>query len=579
MTLLVTDPVYGVPAYVSPYPAPVLAINAKAVLVDDGLYMSRGALVTPSDGSIYATTITMYASGFYGDYYNRIFMIPPTMTLVDPAVNSPNAFYFWSTFEDDTTLTSIDAINNTGLTFDVDTDIGLVIGGIKLTKGSLLVGVDAPSQEEAQYTFGFDNDASAIWRVSLLRTNLLAVPPDTPITETLKWKTDVIAAQGGTEQRIGVVQLARIEHAVTYTFLEDSEILAIYEQYAADSGGLFAYPLWAEQTRLLVDAPAGSTTLQIDTTKFDLKDGDSIYLEKDGQAEQIRVNTVSTLDHTTCSLTAGVQHNWTTTDHLYRVTQVRLPAKPELQRFPWGHVESKPILRFSEFRQLFSADAAALEISQATVLGDRVLTTSVHTLSGIPILHARPIVDASIKETFDWNFEILDFDTGVFDYLTNRTSVQPTLDRKFYIKNLTQKFYWNWVLEWMHGQRKPVWLPTWVGDFGDTILSVTGHSMIVLGEKYLAHYPADSSYRGVWFTWNGQWFPRAITDVSSTGDGNTQITFSTDVPIGFPTSGPYDAGFLILCRQATDEVQRELHPAYSFLTTSFIGTKATPEAP
>lgn len=578
MPLLVTEPSFGVPGYVSPYPAPVLAPNPTAYEADS-LVVVSGDLVTPGDFSTYATTITMYSAGFYGDYYNRVFLIPPTMTLVDPAVNSPNRFYFWSTFEADITLASISGINNTGLSFDPATAVGLNIRGIKLTQGNLLVGVDAPSHEDAVYTFGFSNSYSATWHVSLIRTNLLAVPPDTSITETLKWKTDVIPGQGGTEQRISLTQFPRIEHALTYTFLDDSEILAIYEQYVATAPGLFAYPLWAEQTRLMVDAPAGSTTLQIDTTKFDLVAGDSIYLENDSQAEQIRIDSISPLDHTTCTLTAGIQNSWTKRDHLYRITQVRLPAKTELQRFPWGHVESKPTLRFTEFRDLFSADAATVEIGQATLLGDRVLTTSIYTLSGIPILHARPIVDASIKEGFDWNFEVMDFDTGAFDYLTNRNAVQPSLDRKFYIKNRDQKFYWNWILKWLHGQRKPVWLPTWVEDFGDTILSVTGHTVIVSGEKYLAHYPADSPYRGIWFTWNGQWFPRAITDVSSSGDGNTQITLSADVPVGFPTTPPYDAGFMILARQATDEVQRELHPAYSFLTTSFIGTKATPEAP
>jgi hypothetical protein len=154
-----------------------------------------------------------------------------------------------------------------------------------------------------------------------------------------------------------------------------------------------------------------------------------------------------------------------------------------------------------------------------------------------------------------------------------------TYDRKFYVKNKDQKFYWNWLLKYMHGQRKPVWLPTWYEDFADTILEVSANTVTVAGETYLTHFPAGTSNRGIWFAYQGGWFARVITAVNPSGGGNTLITLATDVPVGFPVDPPYSAGFLVLSRQATDEVQREIFPAYTFISTSFVGIKTTPEAP
>lgn len=572
--LLITTPEFARPAYSSPVPAPVLVTNSVAYDRDEVLPTSAGALVDP-DITAYPSALVMYTAGFYGDYYNHIFVIPATLSLIDPAIDAPNKFFFWSTYFDDTDLSSITSDNDLGLTLSFTT--GLELKAIKLTQVSIAAGEDTPEAENAHYLFGFTNGGSTRWIVELVKTNLLAVPPETPITEVLHWKTDVIAAQDGTEQRIGAMQFARIVHQATYLFLEDSEHATLYDQMFSKLNGVFSYPIWSDQTRLLEAIDAGALNLQIDTSVFDLQDGDSIYLDNEnGISEQVRVSTVS---GTTATLSTGTQNAWSTDDHIYRVTQAKLPAKPSYQRSSWAKIDMKVDITFTDFRDLFSADAITQELVQATIFGDRVLTRTIYTLNGIPVLHGRPYVDSDETETFDWNFEVIDFDIGALDQLTNRLNAQVSYDRKFIVKNLNQKFYWNWVLKWMHGQRKPVWLPTWFADFGDTILEITGSTIKVQGQQFLNHYTADSSNRGVWIAYEGGWFARAILTITGDGSGNTIIGLNLDVPSGFPTSPPYDVGFMILARQATDEVQREIRPAYSMITTSFIGTKDSPEAP
>lgn len=579
----VTDSLpFGRPTYTGPTAGGnivSLGVNATAQMQasDEYATTTTGQVTKPGSDSVKPSAAVGYMASFFGDYYNRLYVIPADLSLVDPVLNSPNKFYFWNTNFEVVTLASVSGTDDVGMT--IGAAVGLSIGSIKLTEGTLSIDDTAPQQEIAEFTFGFSNGQTAPWQVTLLRTNMLAVYPETPINETLKWKTDVITTRDGTEQRIGTAQFCRREHAIIYNMTDDDEMRTTFEQFATGATAEFSYPLWAEQTRLKGDANQHDTNILIDVTQFDLQPGDSIYFDNEnGITETVKVNSIA-LDNLTITLAAGLQNDWNTNAHVYRITQCLLPSKPQLKRHPWGQLEAQITLRITEWRELFSSDAAPAEIAQETILTDRVLTTQVATLSSIPVINARPIVDGSVQEDFEWNIEVQDFDTGEIQYFSDQNTAQVTWGRKFLIKNRTQNFYWNYMLEWMHGMRRPVWVPTWEDDFGDTILSTTGNTIVVSGETYAANYPYASPFRGLWFSYNGGWFPRLISEVATDGSGNTQIVLATDLPGAYPATPAGPISFMNLCRQATDEVQRELNPFYTMLSTSFIGTKATPEAP
>jgi hypothetical protein len=556
----------------------VLAANPEAQYVaagDEYTFTLTAQITKPGSDSVYDTSAVCYIPSFFGDYYNRLYVIPANLSLVDPIVDSPNKFYFWNTNFETVHYSSYTGTDDLGMVLDIGADLAL--GDIKLTPASISITADAPEEEIAQFVFSFDNGQVAPWQVTLLRTNLLAIYPETPIQETIKWKTDVITARDGTEQRISTAQFARVEHAIVYNIQDDDDMRTIFTQFESGAMSQFSYPLWAEQTRIKANAAQHDINIMIDTTVFDLKVGDSLYFEDGaGKTETVKVDTIA-IDNLTITLSAGLQNDWTTQDHVYRITQCLLPSKPQLKRSQWGHLEASITLRLTEWRDLFSADAALAEIAQETLITDRVLTTAIPSLLGIPIINARPIVDGSIQEDFEWNVEVQDFDTGAIQYFSDQLTAQVTWARKFLINNKTQKFVYNYLLNYMHGMRRPVWLPTWVDDFGDTISSISGNTIIVTGEKYANDYPLASPNRGLWFSYNGGWFPRFISNVSTDGGGNTQIVLSQDLPAHYPTTPPGPISFMNLCRQATDEVQRELHPFYSMLSTSFIGTKASPE--
>lgn len=558
-----------------PFPAPVL-VEGGAVLLDgvikDGVFEAPGpvapSLAADRGGALYP--------GFFGDYFSRVYIIPSLLSLIDPSIGTPNQFFIWNTNFGTVSVTAIDGTDDTGLT--INADLPLALGGIKLTTASITVGDDAPDSESAVYEFTISDGNVIRWLVDILRTNLLSIAPDRPVTEVMKWKTVVDAAEDGTEQRSTLTSFARIEHQVDFLMTTDADAKELFEQFATQATETFSYPLWCEPTRLLAAVAPGDGTLQLDTTMFDLQPGDQLFFITTDEtiSESVRVQTIN-VDGVTVTLAAGFINAWTLDDPVYRVTTVILQDKPQISRPPFGYIEAKVTLRQTEFRDLFAPGITPTEAAKADVIGDRILDGTLHTLQSVPILHARPIVDSENAEAFDWNFEIIDYDIGAFMQVTNRAVAAVTWPRKYYSTQLIQKFYWNYILNWCHGQRRPVWLPTWMNEIGPEVFDIAGNTILTNSEKFANHYPNDNAFGGVWIAYNGGWIARRIIEIGTDGDGHSIISLDTAVPDDFPTDGPWEVSFLILARQATDEVQREWYPFYNFLTTSFVGTKTTPE--
>ena len=411
-------------------------------------------------------------------------------------------------------------------------------------------------------------------------SNLLAVAPENPIIETLKWKTDVMSAKDGTEQRVTTVQFARSEHAVKFVMNDDTDLNTFYNQLMTLAEGEFDYPLWQTPIYMGQDLAVDGTTTLIDTTVYDIQAGDTL-LFCDRYQKTIEIATVLSITGTNLiTLAAGVANNWSMGDPLYRVTTCYLPVKPEISRPPFGYIDVAMTLRITEFRQLFTGMVAAQEIAKDDVLPDRVLSASVYTLLSLPIVHARPIItNDELKETFDWNIDVIDFDTGAFEYFTLRPLGQVNMERKFYLKNALQKNYWNWVLNWCHGQRRAVWVPTWEDEIGPQVLSLAGSTITTVDESFFDSYgdASENSHRGVWITdpTTGMWIARYMTTVAKDGQGHTIIVLNEAMPDGFPINPEnLQIGFLIQCRQGTDEVQLEHHSLYSFKSTSYTSTRA-----
>ncbi len=570
------EPVAVYDAYGRPTPEPVL-VNEHRVQASPAFAGAAdyGPLSTPAHDA-YPDRGYRYVGSFFASYYNRVHVVPRTMALVDPTIGEANSFFLWNAYLAPVELTGIVEANATGL--ELSFAAGLQLADLEIKEVFVTVTPAAPVAANATYQFFFDNGSITPFIIDLLRTNLLLVAPENPVNEKLSWKTDVMTARDGTEQRFGLRQIARqvLTYKVIYENVEQER--QVYEQFFAKGAEAFSVPIWHLPMRLLADAELGATQVEIDTAQYDIRPEDQLYIEhEDGETyEIVRVQQVQS-NGTTVSLYTALLASMNTRQRFYRIAVVNLPAKPSLRRGAYQHVESNLDLRVVEDRDIFVGNAATVEVTETLQLRDRVIAPLVYTLGGVPVINARPLVKSQIEETFDWNFEITDYETGVVDQYTPRDAAMVLVDRMFHTKYAYQRFFFNYVMNYMHGQRKPVWLPTWQEELNDRITGMVGNIITIGDEQFYANFPAGSSHRGLWIRHTAGWLARRIVAVTRDGEGNSLVEIEPALPIDFPTSPPYQVGFLTLSRLGSDEVDLEHRAAYSLINMTFATTFSTDE--
>lgn len=555
-----------------PLPAPVIERNPVAVAIVDGVRNVEGPLITP-DATVYPDRPFRYSPMFFGDYYGRVFILPYRLFLVDPINERDNGFLAWNATFGSILVSSISVDVNVGLTIDVEVGDSLPI--LKLRRYAAVVSAQAPTIQTSLYDFGFSDGSTTPFTVAITRTTLISAVPERPVIQTLMWKTDIVTARDGSEQRTGSRQLPRQEIKLNFVFETEEEQYDIYRKLATQGNTDYNLPAWWASGRLLSDAAAGATQIEIDTTTFEIKAGDQLYIKQGDVALLVNVILVQG-DQTTVFLASSLDSALDTTASVHQLLSVALPDKLSLKRAPVNNLTTELSVRPITERELFTGTTTFEEITLDTILGDRVIDDVVYTLAGVPILHARPLVDDSIEESFDWNFEVIDNNTGPITRFATRIMAAVNYPRKFFVKNRTQEFYWNAVLKYCHGRRLPVWLPTWVNDLGETDIALLARTQATIpNEQYLARFPNDDSHRGLWIRYGQGYLARRILTAEPDGNGNTVLTLDREIPSEYVSSGPHDIGFLVLARQGTDDVQIERWPFYSFLTTSFTSTRST----
>jgi hypothetical protein len=566
------EPIYVENAFTFPTPEPVLTNEHR---VDDGMFLTRTAydeLVTADDLEYDPAGIRYLGSAFAG-YYNRVYVIPRTLSLVDPENGAENTFYLWNANFGTVELDDIDAENNTGL--DLSFDVGLSISDLELKTVNVVVTPAAPVAVEASYLFTFDNGSLSPFTIILLRTNLLLVVPETPVREQLSWKTNIITARDGTEQRYGVRQIARRTLTYKMIFSTAEEERDIYEKLLSKGDGVFSIPVWFSPIRVLSDSPSGAAAVNINTDRYDVQAEDQFYYElDDGTYDIFRVQSVVGNVVNLYTTLAGAV---TTATRLYRVLPVYLPQRPSLRRGAYQHLETTLELRVTTPRDLFTGEAETVEIGSSLQLRDRVLSATVYTLGGVPIMNARPMIEGTVEETFEWDYEVIDYETGVFEQSTTKDEASVIMERFYLVKNLDQWFFYNFVLDYMHGQRKPIWLPTWQKELSDRVSATTSTTITISDERYADDFPADSSHRGLWIRHTSGWLARRLTAVEKDGQGNTVLTVEPPLPLDFPQVPPFEMGFLVLARLGSDDVQIDHQQLYSLLNMQFMSTGDTSE--
>ena len=226
-----------------------------------------------ADGSPVAITVNSQAGGeaaHLGDFwFERLHVIPRKIDfgnilgVVQDQVELYNAYK--------TTNHDFDSFtNNIGSGVSI-TNLPTLPETIGAQNGLLLdleVSTDGAPQFDDTLDFGFTNGTTLKINLTGTRVIVLPMPPETPLLERIEFKTDILEARDGSEQRVSTRKHPRLSYELDFTREYGAEYSRIEYLMYDWQHRVFGLPMWHESVRMTADASAGANTINVGDTSY-----------------------------------------------------------------------------------------------------------------------------------------------------------------------------------------------------------------------------------------------------------------------------------------------------------------------
>jgi hypothetical protein len=140
---------------------------------------------------------------------------------------------------------------------------------------TVTVSPTGPVTIAAQIDYGFGG-IGAVKTINFTgaRVIIMATPPDARVSERWSWKTDIIQAASGDEQRISVRDAPRESWQYKFT-RTDTELAPLINQLWGWHANVWPLPIWTDYTFLSADVAMGALNIPVvSTDERDFRDGE-----------------------------------------------------------------------------------------------------------------------------------------------------------------------------------------------------------------------------------------------------------------------------------------------------------------
>ena len=372
-------------------------------------------------------------------------------------------------------------------------------------------------------------------------TKVFPFPPNwkSQVTETIEWKTDVLRAFSGAEQRRKLRQVPR--RSFEYSILVGGEMASMLEAYLWNwQHRYFALPVWTDIGKLTSGVTASQTSLPLATDMLSFQAGDYVVVFANPKSfEVVQIDTVFS-DHLT--LVTGVLSGWPTGTKVYPLIVGHLGVTVPTSRH----------------------NSSAMSVSSISFLGAPEVTypflpTGVAPMiyDGYEVVTHAPNWDNTLANDFSRMFDTVDSGVGAVGYFDREVLSRITKPIPWMLKSRAEIVEFRKLAGRLSGQHKTCWLPSWNDDF--KLASGNSANQLILTVK------------GIWFNGlggvdlnrdrlaitlpNGQMVFRKITSMAPNYSTDT-TELQLDSVLG-TTVGVYDnirLRLLMRCRLATDKI-------------------------
>ncbi len=408
---------------------------------------SGGAMTGHAAGPVSVThgPLSGLGGSSYRDVlYGHIHLFPSSIALGNLLDTQLRQVEVWNAREDAQALSAIQALNPDGTVVSGSALPPITFGPLESHLYDVSISAAGSAALDATFTWQFVAEQPVL---SVTATRIIAMPfaPDwsEPPEEALTWKTDVLRAYEGQEQRIKLLGKPRRGLAYTYLLEDANQGARFQSQVWGWQQRAFSVPVWMDQDWLAADLALGAITVPFTTTNRDLDVDQPVMLWQDANAFEI----VEVGAFTASALT------------LKQATRNAWPAGTRVVPMRVGHMPKG--LEWGRGNALQASVRLEWALDPATGIGaNRTQPSGLTVYQGYEVLTEEADWSMEVGEAADRDMDPVDFETGLVAYDTHTSA--PEFSRPFHwvIKGRDAIARFLGFLDTHCGRLVPFWLPT-----------------------------------------------------------------------------------------------------------------------
>ncbi|KVW96176.1 hypothetical protein [Thiobacillus denitrificans] len=328
--------------YWAAVPSPGAALLASNLPVSTTPYAKSGAI----------------ARSYFDDFYNRVHVAPAVLNIGNLLSVQTRQVTVWNAYFTSQALASIGESGTVGLT-----ESGIVapttFAPLEERTYSVTVATEGPATIGALYTFAFPLESPTL-AVTGRRVVIFGHAPNwaAPVTEKLNWLTDVMLAQGGIEQRVGLRDAPRRALAYDLATLDRHQTNVLETMLLGWQARLWAVPVWTDAQNLAADLAAGSLAIPATTSDYEFAaDGLALLWAAHDRHEAVEVASVGGASLTLKTATVAA---WPAGTRLYPILLGRMPPRQKFTRETGHHLSGGVEFSFDDNVAIVAADSGDL---------------------------------------------------------------------------------------------------------------------------------------------------------------------------------------------------------------------------
>lgn len=486
---------------------------------------------------------------FLNDWYYRIHMVPKELNLGNVVNSQERQLMVWNAYFENKNLTAINHPAVIGMQINELVSVPHSVKPLEVIYYTLEVDVNGPPSIDTTYSWLIDGRQYSI-RVTGKRVTVWSIMPswDSPVMEVLEWKTDILKPFTGKEQRSALRTRPRrfLEYSITST---DSKISSIFRNLLWGwQNRNYAVPIWFDESKLITQAIAGATSINLNTLGLSFFIGGLVLIYKDEmdyESIEISFKTSSSL-----SLKQPLEKTWPIGTKVFPLNICRIPDSVNSQNLTDSYMRSQ--LKF-----------AADPLQTDPVLSTESATS---TFNGKELFTKSPNWDKGISSENQYPYAIYDSNvSGVYPSVNNTVPIL-TIKRQFFFKNITEITKFKGFLNRVLGRKTAFYVPSWFTDFTlyePVVASAT--TMRVIDNEFYRMVGLSEAIKGLMIYLPGKTpIYRKISNISYDNDGFTSLALDGNITYDLTPEMKPLLSLIHLCRLSSDQVP------FSFLTNDKV---------